>query len=165
MRFLGYIILNQDIWIEDEKIEAVKNWPKPKSVQDIQVFIDFAYFYRRFIRAFSSIAAPLTSILKTTGLSNLAPRELKANKVVRSSGKANDRNLSKSKNLKNAKSRIQTCIGATREPIFLTLGTREIFNQLRQAFIEAPILQHFDLEYYIQIETNALGYTIGEVLS
>ena len=31
--------------MKDEKIDAVKNWPEPKSVQDIQVFIGFANFY------------------------------------------------------------------------------------------------------------------------
>ena len=47
--FLGYVISSQGIHIEEEKIDVVKAWPKPKSVQDIQVFIRFANFYRRFI--------------------------------------------------------------------------------------------------------------------
>ena len=50
--------------MEDERIEAVKNWPEPTSVRDIQVFIGFANFYQRFIRGFSRIAAPLTLLLK-----------------------------------------------------------------------------------------------------
>ena len=45
MRFLEYVVSNQDIRIEDERIKAVKNWLEPKSVQDIQVFIGFATFY------------------------------------------------------------------------------------------------------------------------
>ncbi len=49
--------------MEDERIEAVKNWPDPKSVRDIQAFLRFANFYRRFIRGFSKIAGPLTSML------------------------------------------------------------------------------------------------------
>ena len=56
-------------------------------------------------------------------------------------------------------------IGATGEPTFLTPGAREAFNQLRQAFTEAPILRHFDPECHIRIETDALGYAIGGVLS
>ena len=36
---------------------------------------------------------------------------------------------------------------------------------MRQAFIEAPILRHFDPECHIRIETNASGYAIGRVLS
>ena len=134
-------------------------------MRDIQVFIGFANFYRRFIRGFSRIAAPLTSMLKTTGSSDLAPRELGADEVVGGGGKADDRNLSKSKKSKNAKSRIQTRVGATGEPTFLTPSAREAFNQLRQAFTEAPILRHFDPECHIRIETDASGYAIGGVLS
>ena len=59
-------------------------------------------------------------MLKTTGSSDLPLRKLGANKVVGGGGKANDRNLFKFKKSKNAKSGIQTCIEATREPIFLT---------------------------------------------
>ena len=72
VRFLGYVVSSQGIRMEDERIEAVRNWPEPKSVRDIQVFIGFANFYRRFIQGFSKIAAPLTSMLKTTGSSDLA---------------------------------------------------------------------------------------------
>ena len=49
VRFLGYIVSAQGVRMEDERIEAVKNWPEPTSVRDIQVFIGFANFYRRFI--------------------------------------------------------------------------------------------------------------------
>ena len=47
--FLHYVVLAQGIRMEDEKIEAVRNWPEPKSVRDIQVFLGFVNFYRRFI--------------------------------------------------------------------------------------------------------------------
>ena len=67
--------------------------------------------------------------------------------------------------MNNVKSGIQTRIGATGKPTILTSGAREVFNQLRQAFSEASILQHFDLKYYIRIEKNVLGYTIREILS
>ena len=49
MQFLEYVVLCQDIRIENERIKVVRNWPKPKSIRDMQVFIDFANFYRRFI--------------------------------------------------------------------------------------------------------------------
>ena len=35
VRFLGYAVSAQGIRMEDERIEAVRNWPEPKSVQDI----------------------------------------------------------------------------------------------------------------------------------
>ena len=48
---------------------------------------------------------------------------------------------------------------------YLTPDARQAFTQLRQAFTKALILQHFDLEYSIRIETDASGYTISEVLN
>ena len=49
VRFLGYVVSSQRIRMEEERIDAVKAWPKLKSVRDIQVFIGFANFYQRFI--------------------------------------------------------------------------------------------------------------------
>ena len=161
VRFLGYVISSHNFQIEDERIEVVKNWPKPKSVQDIPVFIGFTNFYRRFIRGFSRRAAPLISILKTTRSSDLALRD-NVNKVVLDGG---DRNLFKFKKSKNTKFGIQKHIGATGKPTFLTSGARKAFNQLRQVIIKAPILQHFDPECHIRIDIDALGYVIRRVLS
>ena len=48
---------------------------------------------------------------------------------------------------------------------FLTFGARLAFTELRQAFLKAPILHHFDPERHIWIETDALGYAIGKILS
>ena len=45
VRFLGYVVSLKGIRMEDKKIEAVKQWPEPQSVQDIQVFLGFANFY------------------------------------------------------------------------------------------------------------------------
>ena len=56
--------------MEEERIDAVKAWPEPKLVRDIQVFIEFANFYRRFIQGYSKIAASLTLILKTSPLAS-----------------------------------------------------------------------------------------------
>ena len=67
IRFLGYVIFLQRINIEAKKIKLIKNWPKPKSVHNIQVFLGFANFYQRFIQGFSRIVISLTSIMKTTG--------------------------------------------------------------------------------------------------
>ena len=73
--------------------------------------------------------ASLISILKTTGLSDLAPGGLRTDEVVGGGGKADDRNLIKKS--KNAKSGIQTRIKVTEEPVFLTPGAKKAFNQLR----------------------------------
>ena len=65
---------------------------------------------------------------------------------------------------KSAKSDFTKPIRRAEEPSFLALDARQIFTQLGQVFTKAPILQHFDSEHHIQIETNASGYAIGYVL-
>ena len=86
------------------------------------------------------------------------------------SGKSKSEKMSKSQNLakgkKLSKSRNLTNFDTTEvRPKFLTPNTRIAFNRLRLAFTEAPILQYFDPECHIRIETDALGYAIGGVLS
>ena len=68
--FLEYVVLSKGISIEAERIKVVKDWPEPKSVRNIQVFLGFANFYQQFIQSFSRMAAPLTSMLKTIGSPN-----------------------------------------------------------------------------------------------
>ena len=82
---------------------------------------------------------------------------------------AKSRKLSKSKDKKlkkPSKSRNLLNFNATMTgPSFLTFDAKIAFNCLWLAFIEAPILRHFDWKCYIWIETNALRYSIGRVLS
>ena len=50
VKFLGFIITPRGIIIDPNHVKAIKEWPKPKSYRDIQVFLSFANFYRRFIQ-------------------------------------------------------------------------------------------------------------------
>ena len=45
MQLFGDIVYSQGICIEDEQIQAVRDWPERQSVQDIYVFLGFANFY------------------------------------------------------------------------------------------------------------------------
>ncbi len=62
--FLGYIISQEGVAMDEGKVNAVLNWPLPSNIKELQRFLGFANFYRRFIRGFSSIAAPLTNMTK-----------------------------------------------------------------------------------------------------
>ncbi|KAL0152607.1 hypothetical protein M9458_052330, partial [Cirrhinus mrigala] len=44
--------------------QAVTEWPQPTTIKELQRFLGFANFYRRFIRNYSTVASPLTSLLK-----------------------------------------------------------------------------------------------------
>ena len=180
--------------MEAKRIEVVRKWPEPKSVRDIQVFLGFANFYRRFIQGFSRIAAPLTSMLKTA-----APPERSTSKevgdgeggdgidvdvddggveITKKSGKlkgeksAKSWKLSKSGKSKGEKSKKTPKSGNSPNfdakntgPSFLTPKARSASNRLQSAFTKVPIFWHFDPECHIRIETDALGYAIDGVLS
>ena len=77
------MVLSKRISIKAERIKVIKDWLKPKSVRNIQVFLGFASFYWRFIQNFNRIVALLFLILKTTGLPDKpAPSKNNSNKSV-----------------------------------------------------------------------------------
>ncbi|XP_048011540.1 uncharacterized mitochondrial protein AtMg00860-like [Megalobrama amblycephala] len=50
--------------MDEGKVAAIKDWPTPTTVKELQRFLGFANFYRRFIQNYSSITSPLTSLLR-----------------------------------------------------------------------------------------------------
>jgi hypothetical protein len=67
VEFLGYIITADGVAMSEEKLVAIREWAEPKNVKDVQSFIGFANFYRRFIEGFSRVCKPLTDTLKGQG--------------------------------------------------------------------------------------------------
>jgi hypothetical protein len=62
--FLGYVISAKVIEVDEEKVKAIKEWPTPKSITEVRSFRGLANFYWRFVKNFSTLATPLTEIVK-----------------------------------------------------------------------------------------------------
>ncbi len=64
IEFLGHLVDGDGIHTVDSKITAVKNFPTPKSVENVRSFQGLAGYYRAFVKNFTSIASPLIRLLK-----------------------------------------------------------------------------------------------------
>ncbi|QRW07883.1 Retrotransposable element Tf2 protein [Ceratobasidium sp. AG-Ba] len=62
--FLGLVITPEGISMEEEKIKAIMEWSAPRKIKEVQAFLGFVNFYRRFIAEFSKIARPLHDLTK-----------------------------------------------------------------------------------------------------
>ncbi|EUC60435.1 Transposon Tf2-1 polyprotein, putative [Rhizoctonia solani AG-3 Rhs1AP] len=63
--YLGMVITPDGISMETAKVQAVQEWPRPQTIKQIQSFLGFANFYRRFIQDYSSIARPLHDLVNS----------------------------------------------------------------------------------------------------
>ncbi|CAJ0950051.1 unnamed protein product, partial [Ranitomeya imitator] len=62
--FLGFIFSPSTVEMDPVKVQAIHDWTQPTSVKSLQKFLGFANFYRHFIANFSSVAKPLTDLIK-----------------------------------------------------------------------------------------------------
>ena len=62
--FLGYIVSKEGIRVDPKKIEVGVEWKPPRNVTEIRSFLGLAGYYRRFVKGFSMISAPMTRLLK-----------------------------------------------------------------------------------------------------
>ncbi|KAL4379068.1 hypothetical protein GQ457_02G036740 [Hibiscus cannabinus] len=62
--YLGYVISQGKISMDQDKVDSIKNWPTPRSVKELRGFLGLSGYYRRFIQSYGVIARPLTDLLK-----------------------------------------------------------------------------------------------------
>ena len=67
LEFVGFQVSAHGILPSKKKVQAIQDWPVPSNVQEVRQFVGLASHYRRFIKGFASLAAPLTELTKGTG--------------------------------------------------------------------------------------------------
>ena len=63
--YLGHIISKDGVKPNPEKVEAVRNFPRPRNIKNIRQFLGLTGYYRRFIDGYAGMAKPLTQLLKS----------------------------------------------------------------------------------------------------
>jgi len=64
VEFLGVVIGPRGVKMQKKKVEGVLNWPAAQNVKEVQKFLDLANYYRRFIKDFTRLAAPLYVLVR-----------------------------------------------------------------------------------------------------
>ena len=64
VEFLGNMVAVDRVTMSERKVQSIKDRKHPRSVKEVQIFIGFANFYRRFIKDFSKRCKPITERLK-----------------------------------------------------------------------------------------------------
>ena len=62
--FLGMIVGQDGIKMDQEKVKAILEWPEPKTVKGVRSFLRLANFYQRFIKDYTKVARPLHNLTK-----------------------------------------------------------------------------------------------------
>ncbi|KAG7674175.1 hypothetical protein KSW81_006007 [Nannochloris sp. 'desiccata'] len=62
--FLGHVINGDGVKADPRKVQAVADWPQPKTVRQVRSFLGLANYYRRYVHGFATMAAPLTLLTK-----------------------------------------------------------------------------------------------------
>jgi len=64
VEFLGVVIGPKGVEMQKKKVEGVLNWPAPRNIKEVQKFLGLANYYRRFIKDFARITAPLHVLVR-----------------------------------------------------------------------------------------------------
>ena len=64
LRYLGYIVTQEGLSPDEDKVNAIKDFPRPRSVKQVKQFLGMSGYYRRFIQGYSTVAEPLIALTR-----------------------------------------------------------------------------------------------------
>lgn len=84
VKYVGYVLSRDGITADPDKIKAMKDYPRPKTVKGVRRYLGMTGYYRRLIRNFSGITAPLSDMLrKNAGPLEWTPERIQAFEVLK----------------------------------------------------------------------------------
>ena len=64
VEYLGHVISKDGVAMDPKKVKSILEWPRPKSVTDVRSFLGMVGYYRKFLKHFAEISAPLVELTK-----------------------------------------------------------------------------------------------------
>jgi hypothetical protein len=64
VEYLGHLIGKHGVRVDPKKSEVVQDWPHPKTLRSLHEFLGLTGYYRKFVKNYGKIAAPLTALLE-----------------------------------------------------------------------------------------------------
>ena len=60
--FLGHVVSEEGVSVDQEKIKCIQEWPRPKNATEVRSFLGLAGYYRKYVKGFASVAQPMTQL-------------------------------------------------------------------------------------------------------